>query len=253
MTFLEATAVDYAVDGGSILAGATLTVDQGELVAIVGPNGAGKSTLLALLAGVLHPTSGSVSVDGTDVAAIGAEALARTRAFLPADLLMSIRFSVREVVAMGRHPWSTAAEDESKVADALDAMDLVDLADHVFSTLSTGEARRTQLARVLAQETQLLLLDEPSSGLDIAHVERVLANLRGLAAAGRAVVVVMHDLNAAARVADRVIVLGRGRIVADGPPEEVLRADLLSGVYGHPIGVTDHPLASGRLIAPLED
>ncbi|MBT8213718.1 MAG: heme ABC transporter ATP-binding protein [Acidimicrobiia bacterium] len=253
MSYVKASDISYVVDGKAILAETSIEVPRGELVAVVGPNGAGKSTLLAILAGILGATAGTVTVAGTDIARTPPDILARHRAYLPADLLMSIRFTVRDVVAMGRHPWAASTDDEARIAGALQAMDLTDLADHVFSTLSSGEAKRTHLARVLTQETPVLLLDEPSSGLDIGHAERVLTTLRLLAASGSAVVAVMHDLNAAARAADRVVVLGRGQIVADGTPSEVLHADLLSDVYHHPIQVTDHPLTRGPLISPVED
>ncbi|NNC76306.1 MAG: ATP-binding cassette domain-containing protein [Acidimicrobiia bacterium] len=253
MSYLEASGVSYIVDGSTILAETSVAVERGELVAVVGPNGAGKSTLLAILAGVLRATSGTVTMADTDIVRTPPDVLARHRAYLPADLLKEIRFTVREVVAMGRHPWSASADDGVRITDALHAMDLAGLADHVFSTLSSGEAKRTHLARVLAQETQVLLLDEPASGLDIGHAERVLTTLRRLAASGCAVVAVMHDLNAAARAADRVVVLGHGEIVADGIPTDVLDAGLLSEVYEHPIRVTDHPLTRGPLISPGED
>lgn len=251
MTYLAAAALDHVVEDRSIVRSAELSVDLGELIAIVGPNGAGKSTLLAMLAGVVEPTRGSVTIAGQPLPHLSVDELARRRAYLPTDLLMSIRFTVRQVVAMGRHPWSTAAQDGPTVSAAIAAMDLTGFADHIFDTLSTGEARRAQLARILAQDTPLLLLDEPASGLDVAHSELVLGTLRSLAAAGKAVVMVAHDLNAAARVADRVVVMGHGEIVADGAPEDVLTADLLSNVYGHPIGVVDHPLTPGPLIAPI--
>lgn len=253
MTYLAASSLGCTVDGRGLVRDADFDVETGELVAIVGPNGAGKSTLLAMLAGVTDPTVGDVTIGGAAMQDLAIDEMARRRAYLPADMLMSIRFTVREVVAMGRHPWSTAAEDEQHIDAALSAMEVTDFHDHVFSTLSTGEARRTQLARILVQDTPLLLLDEPAAGLDIAHVERVFATLRSLAARGKAVVTVVHDLNAAARVADRIVLMGDGRIVADGPPADVLTAELLTTVYRHSIGVTVHPLTGGPLIAPLDD
>jgi len=152
---------------------------------------------------------------------------------------------------MGRHPWTSRSDRDRALTDrALEEMNLNDLADHVFATLSTGEARRTQIARVLAQDVEILLLDEPTSGLDIAHSEVVLDSLRRSARSGAAVVAVMHDLNAAARVVDRMVLLAHGAVVADGSPEDVLTEELLTEVYGHPIRISRHPFRQGILVLP---
>jgi iron complex transport system ATP-binding protein len=251
MTSLSATSVSFSAGAKTIVRDVSLETGAGEMTAIVGPNGAGKSTLMEMLAGFLRATSGEVRVGGEPVDRIAVDQLARLRAYLMPDLMRTIRFTVREVVDMGRHPWTSRGDRDPGPTDwALEAMDLKDLASHVFATLSTGEARRTQIARVLAQSVKIMLLDEPTSGLDIAHSELVLDALQRSARTGAAVVCVIHDLNAAAQVVDRMILLAHGAVVADGPPEDVLTEELLTNVYEHPIRVRRHPFREGLLVLP---
>jgi len=251
MTSLSATSVSFSAGDKTIVRDVSLEMEPGEMTAIVGPNGAGKSTLMEMLAGLLKTASGHVRVGGEPVDQIPVDQLARLRAYLTPDLIRTIRFTVREVVDMGRHPWTSRSDrDPSPTERALEAMNLEHMADQIFATLSTGEARRTQIARVLAQNVEIMLLDEPTSGLDIAHSEVVLDSLRRSARSGAAVVAVMHDLNAAARVVDRMVLLAHGAVVADGSPEDVLTEELLTEVYGHPIRISRHPFRQGILVLP---
>ncbi|WP_193317796.1 MULTISPECIES: heme ABC transporter ATP-binding protein [Streptomyces] len=249
----EAVGLAVRLGGRRVLDGVDLAVRAGEVLTLVGPNGAGKSTLLAALAADLAPAEGALLVDGRPAADWGARELALRRAVLPQSSTLSFPFTVTEVVRMGRAPWAgTAAEDEDEaaVADAMAATDVVAFADRPFSALSGGERARVALARVLAQRTGLLLLDEPTAALDLRHQEQVMRICRERAEAGRGVVVVLHDLGLAAAWADRAAVLHRGRLAALGAPEEVFTEGLLSEVYGHPVRVLLDPDTEAPLIVP---
>jgi iron complex transport system ATP-binding protein len=242
--------------GAPVLVDADLEVRHGEVVALVGPNGAGKSTLLSVLSGDRRADRGRVVVDGRPVDEWSTVELAMRRAVLTQSVSMSFPFTVRQTVEMGRAPWvgqEAEDDDERLVAAAMAVTDVVHLANRVFTSLSGGERARAALARVLAQDTGLLLLDEPTAALDIRHQEEVLRLARGQAAAGRAVVVVMHDLGLAAAHADRVVVLSEGRVQASGPPDEVLTDELLGRVYEHPIEVLRHPRTGELLVLPRRD
>ncbi|MBF4161086.1 heme ABC transporter ATP-binding protein [Nocardioides sp. CBS4Y-1] len=229
------------IDRIDILDDIDLHLAPAQLVALVGPNGAGKSTLLALLAGDQEPSSGRVLHAGRPVTAYGSRALARRRAVLTQHQGLAFGFTVRQVVTMGRAPWRASdVEDQRVVEESMRRADVDALAARAFPTLSGGERARASFARILAQTTPVILLDEPTAALDIRHQEAVLATARAEADAGALVVVVLHDLSLAAAYADRVCLVSGGRLVADGPPRQVLRADLLGDVYGHPVQVIDH-------------
>ncbi|MET9557060.1 heme ABC transporter ATP-binding protein [Streptomyces sp. NPDC006645] len=236
--------------------GVDLVVRAGEVLALVGPNGAGKSTLLAALAADLDAagTDGLVRIGDRPAHDWTAPELALRRAVLPQAATLSFPFPVEEVVAMGRAPWAgTAAadEDDAAVAGAMAATEVTEFARRPFSALSGGERARVALARVLAQRAPLLLLDEPTAALDLRHQELVLRVCRARAAAGDAVVVVLHDLGLAAAHADRAAVLHAGRVVADGPPAEVFGDELLSRVYRQPVEVFPHPRTGTPLVIPM--
>jgi len=231
---IRAEGVTVALGGRRAVDGVDLEVAAGELLALVGPNGAGKSTLLAALAGERHPDAGAVTVDGRPIDSYHPLDLARIRAVLTQDNAVSFPFRVAEVVEMGRSPWArTAARelDEPAIAAALERTDVAHLVDRRFTELSGGERARVSLARVLAQETPVVLLDEPTAALDLRHQEDVLGIARELAREGRAVVVVLHDLSLAGAYADRVALLEAGRMRALGTPAEVLTEQLVSEVY----------------------
>ncbi|MFG3001106.1 heme ABC transporter ATP-binding protein [Streptomyces sp. NPDC048340] len=237
-----------------VLAGIDLTARAGEVLALVGPNGAGKSTLLAALAADLPATSGVVRIDGRPVGDWSAPELALRRSVLPQSAELSFPFPVGDVVRMGRAPWAGtpyAEADEEAVAAAMAATEVTAFADRPFSALSGGERARVALARVLAQRAPLLLLDEPTAALDLRHQELVLRICRERAAAGDAVVVVLHDLGLAAAYADRAAVLHEGRVAADGLPSEVFDGDLLSLVYRQPVEVFPHPRTGAPLVVPV--
>ncbi|WP_436775250.1 heme ABC transporter ATP-binding protein [Yinghuangia sp. YIM S09857] len=240
--------------GRTVLHDVDLQVRTGEVLALVGPNGAGKSTLLGAIAGDVVAGSGDVLLDGAPLASWPPLQLARRRAVLTQSYDLSFPFTVRAVVAMGRAPWArTPAEaDDDAVVDAmLRRTETAKFARRGFGSLSGGERARVALARVLAQQAPLVMLDEPTAALDIRHQEAVLHTAAERARAGDAVVVVLHDLALAAAYADRVAVLHGGRVAACGPPAEVLTGELLSRVYRHRIEVIRHPRTGAMLITPV--
>ncbi|GEL95627.1 heme ABC transporter ATP-binding protein [Cellulomonas composti] len=254
MNGLRARGVRVRFGATQVLDGVDLDVPGGQVVALVGPNGAGKSTLLGVLAGDVRPDEGSVELDAVDVRAIRLTDLARRRAVLLQENRLSFPFEVSDVVRMGRAPWQgTPREDDDDrvVAATMATAEVTHLAARRYPTLSGGEKGRASFARTLAQEPGVLLLDEPTAALDIRHQESLLAEAARRAAAGAAVVVVLHDLTLAAAYAHRVVVLGEGRVRGDGPPREVLTAELLSDVYDHPIEVVERPGADEIVVLPV--
>lgn len=221
----------------TLLNDVSLEVTTGELVAILGPNGAGKSTLLGALSGDFPLAGGSVAINENNIATMTPKTLARLRAVLPQQIAISFPFTVREIVAMGRGPWLDGNDDE-RIESAMQRLEVTALQKRTYQTLSVGEQARVSMARVLAQDTPLLLLDEPTAVLDIGQQERFLAIARTLVDEGRGVVAVLHDLNVAMRFATRVVVLHEGRCVASGDPQSVLTPALLSNVYHQSIQVT---------------
>jgi len=221
-----------------VVQGVDLDATAGTLTAIVGPNGCGKSTLLRGMARQLRPRTGHVRLDGYDIAHLSGSALARLVGLLPQAPIIPHGLSVGDLVSRGRYPhrswyqrWSD--EDEDAVRLALDKVDLADRVREPVSQLSGGQRQRAWLAMVLAQETPHLLLDEPTTYLDLAHAVEVMTLTRSVARdAGRTVVCILHDLTLAARFADHIAVMSRGRLVVTGRPGEVLSEKLISEVFG---------------------
>lgn len=251
---LQARGVSVVFDSTPIVTDVDFELHAGQVLALVGPNGAGKSTLLSVLAGDIEPAAGTVLLHGEDLHALKLTELARRRAVLLQEQRLSFPFTVREVVEMGRAPWRGRPEeagDDLVVAQSLEITEVTHLAPRLFPTLSGGEKGRASFARVLAQQTRVLMLDEPTAALDIRHQEAVLARARTQAAAGDAVVVVLHDLSLAAAYADEVAVLDGGRVRGHGAPREIFTSALLSDVYRHPIEVFDHPVTGDLIILPV--
>ncbi|GMU80089.1 MAG: hemin import ATP-binding protein HmuV [Acidimicrobiia bacterium] len=250
---LRASGVTVELGGRPVVRDVDLEVGAGEVVALVGPNGSGKSTLLGALAGDLGLAAGDVVLDGAPLHTWTPTERAMRRAVLPQHPIVTFPFTVGQIVRMGRAPWSgTAAEDDDdrEVAAALDATDVREFRMRPFTALSGGEQARVMLARVLAQRTQLLVLDEPTAALDLHHQEAVLETIRRRADAGEAVLVVLHDLGAAGACADRVALLSDGQIVAIGPPEDVLVPSRLSAAYHHDVEVITHPSTGELIVLP---
>jgi iron complex transport system ATP-binding protein len=235
---------DLCVSRGQrqVLHDVSFDAGAGECIAVVGPNGSGKSTVLAALAGDL-PFRGRAQVAGQPVA--GDQA--RLRAVMTQHTAVAFGFTVREVIAMARAPWhGTGTADARAIADAVAAADVEHLLDRGVQGLSGGELARVAFARLLAQTTPVMMLDEPTAALDLRHQVGLLSALRGRVAGGGTAVVVLHDLTLARAAADRVLVLDEGRVAAFGPPAEVL----VPGVLGQVYGVAVEVLAEGRVVVP---
>jgi iron complex transport system ATP-binding protein len=248
---VEATGVAFGYGAGPVFEEIAFSIRPGELVALCGPNGAGKSTLLRLLLGLHAPAAGEVRLGGAPVAALSRRQIARRAALLPQDAPVDLPLTVREAVALGRLPHldrfqPEGATDAAAVARALAATDTAALADRPVVELSGGERHRVHLARALAQEAPLLLLDEPIAGLDLAHQLQALDLLRATVDEGRGALVALHDLSLAARRCDRMILLAGGRIRADGQPAVVLTPETLARVFGVRAEVRHD--AEGRLL-----
>jgi len=241
------------VRGASFRYGEALALDEvslsarsGEFVGLLGPNGAGKSTLVRLVAGLLVPSAGAVRLGGLDPAHAPRRQVARTCALVPQEPRLAWPFTVREAVMMGRAPRQGLLAlpgplDRGAVAGALRACDLEHLADRRIDALSGGERRRVFFARALAQEPRVLLFDEPTAFLDLGHQVAAMRMMQAAARGGLCVLAVLHDLNLAAAACDRLVVMSCGRVVAEGPPAQVLTAERVREVWGLPVwrGVND--------------
>jgi len=254
---LETQAVSFAYEPDHpVLADVTAAVNGGEVVGIIGANGSGKSTFLRLLCGFLRPDSGGVLLDGCPLHTIPSRERAKTVAFLPQTVAPAFALTAFEVVLMGRYPHAgplgaPTAHDRAVAFRCMRDTETESLRQRDFGTLSGGERQRVLLASILAQEPDLLLLDEPTAALDIHHQAEIFTLLRGLAANGYGVAVVTHDLNVAGQFCDRLILLSmHARIVAQGSVNEVLTADLLSDAYESAIVVTEHPITHTPLVWP---
>ncbi len=254
MLRIENLSVDYGVR--RVLRDVSLDVQGGEIVVLIGPNGAGKSTLIRAVSGVTPARVGRVCTNGDDFAELGTMQRARYLAVVPQGAALPPAFTVWETVMLGRTPYlgflgQPSEKDEELARRALERVDALGLAERRVGELSGGEAQRVLLARALCQSTPILLLDEPTAQLDLHHQMSLLELVRELAHAdGLAVLIALHDLNLAARYADRVALLVSGEIKAIGKPKQVLRRKLISQAYGWPVRVVDHPLVDAPLVLP---
>ena len=239
-----------------VLHGVSLDVAPGQVMALVGPNGAGKTTLIRALSGALRRVRGQATWEGRDLLALPPPQRARYLAVVPQARRLPATFTVRQAVALGRTPYlgwlgGLGPRDHRAVKRALHLTDLEPLADRLLGHLSGGEQQRVLLARALAQETPVLLLDEPTTHLDLRHQIHILALVQRLAREERlAVVMVLHDLNLAARFGDRVALLHQGALVAEGPPEAVLTAERIAQVYGLPVRIVHLPGSEAPWVVP---
>jgi iron complex transport system ATP-binding protein len=235
---LVARDVEVRAGGRALVASAGFTARAGQVTALIGPNGAGKSTLMTALIGQRRLTAGSVTFGGRDLIGMPASERAKLCAYVEQSAATPERLTVRDVVGLGRIPfqstWQTTltGDDETIVATALDELGMTAFAQRLYHTLSGGEQQRVQMARALAQEPKLLLLDEPTSHLDIEAQLLALDLLHESSRAGCTVLLAMHDLNLAARYCDHLVVLKSGRVVTEGPPGDVLTPERLLDVYG---------------------
>ena len=254
---LRAEQVRLGYGDRTIVDGLDLDVVAGTITAVIGPNGCGKSTLLRALGRLLKPTAGQVVLDGKRIDRVPTREVAKVLGLLPQAPIAPEGLTVADLVARGRHPhqawyrqWS--ADDEDAVAQALDWTGIADLAERPVDQLSGGQRQRAWISMALAQGTDLLLLDEPTTFLDLAHQVDVLELVRRLhSEVGRTVVMVLHDLNLAARYADRLVAMREGRIVAAGKPAEVITEELLEEVFGLAARVIPDPVAGTPLVVPI--
>lgn len=238
------TGLRYRVGTAEILRGVDLEIPEGGITALIGPNGAGKSTLLHCLAGLLRPSAGRVALGNMDPATAEPEARARRVALLQQSPTVVSRLSVAELVSFGRwphHRGRVAEQDRRMVAEALDAFALSDLAARRIETLSGGQRQRAFVAMTWAQETPWMFLDEPLNALDPRHARDLMARMHALSrGSGRSIVIVLHDINAAAGWADRVVAMKDGRVMAEGATGDVLSADRLGAIFDTPFEILQH-------------
>ncbi|MFE5855856.1 ABC transporter ATP-binding protein [Streptomyces sp. NPDC056500] len=253
---LSTRRLTLSYDDRTVVEGLDFDVPDGQVTVIVGPNACGKSTTLRALGRLLKPAGGAVLLDGRELSRIPSRKVAQAIGLLPQTPVAPESITVADLVSRGRQPhqhwwqqWSQ--EDERAVTDAMDRTSVTELADRSVDELSGGQRQRVWIAMALAQETELLLLDEPTTFLDIAHQVEVLDLVRQLNdERGRTVVAVLHDLNQAARYADHLVAMKAGRIVAEGPPSEVVTADLVREVFGLEAVVVPDPVTGSPLVVP---
>ncbi|MEV5377138.1 ABC transporter ATP-binding protein [Streptomyces nondiastaticus] len=253
---LAARDLTLAYEDRTVVEGLDLAVPDGEVTIVIGPNACGKSTLLRALGRLLKPARGTVLLDGEDLARIPTRTIAKSLGLLPQTPVAPEAITVADLVARGRQPhqrwWQQWSEDDERaVADAMARTDTTALAERAVDELSGGQRQRVWIAMALAQETDLLLLDEPTTYLDIAHQVEVLDLVRRLnRERGRTVVAVLHDLNQAARYADHLVAMKAGRIVAQGRPADIVTADLVREVFGLQSVVVPDPVTGSPLVVP---
>ncbi|MEP9394766.1 ABC transporter ATP-binding protein [Gordonia sp. VNK1] len=257
MTRLSARDLVVGYDERVIIDGLDIDVPDAAITTIIGPNGCGKSTLLRCLARLLPARSGTVFLDGADITTIKPKTVARTLGILPQNPVAPEGLTVEDLVARGRHPYQkwyqqASAEDERAVAEALELTATADLADRTLDALSGGQRQRVWIALALAQGTDLLLLDEPTTYLDLAHSLEVLDLVHSLKTDhGKTIVMVLHDLNLAVRYSDSLFVMKDGGLVHHGVPDEVITTDLLEDAFGLRAQVVTDPVFGGPMIVPI--
>lgn len=248
MSILQAQHLHIGYGATRIVQDLSFSPPAGQVTALIGPNGCGKSTLLKAFARILVPQAGSLTLDGQDYAGLSARELACKVAFLPQVLPIPEGVSVRQLVAYGRSPHNSlwgrlSGADRSKVEQALQRMELDTLAGRPLADLSGGQRQRAWLAMILAQDASIVLLDEPTTYLDISHQVELLDLMCQLSAEGKTVVTVLHDINQACRYADHLAVMHAGRLVASGAPGDVLDAELVCKVFDVQVQILREPVA----------
>ena len=241
-----------------ILHEVSFSVQAGEMIGLIGPNGAGKSTLLKTIRGMLPALAGSIRILSRDIQALTPRDFARCTAYLPQQTAVPFAYTVREIVMAGRYPylswWQHASRQDRQVAEACMAYTgVMPLAEQPVNALSGGQRQRVLLAKILAQQTPVLLLDEPAAGLDLIYQEEIFRFCQELCAAGRTVLLVVHELGLAARFCSRLILAAQGQLLADGQPSVVLTEPLLEQAYGVPVRVSSNPRTGHADIYTVKD
>lgn len=238
---IHAQDVTKSYGASCVVDGVTVTLPKGGIVAIIGPNGAGKSTFLSMISRLMSMDRGTVSVDGLDVTRTPGDVLARRLSILRQDNHMTARLTVRDLVSFGRYPYSKGRlteDDRSHIEKALGYLNLTDLSGRFLDELSGGQRQRAFVAMVLCQDTDYVLLDEPLNNLDLRHAVSMMQQLRRAARElEKTVVVVLHDINFASVYADHIVCMKNGKLVHEGPPEEIITSDVLTAIYETPVRV----------------
>ena len=247
--------LSYEIEGNILLDGVTMHADRGQLVGLIGPNGAGKSTLLRNISGILKSRYGTVQLDGTDITEQSTREVATALALVPQIAPYTYGFTSIELVLMGRYPHLgrfqiEGREDDRIARDAMALTETEEFADRTLDTLSGGERQRVFVARALAQQPRVLLMDEPTANLDVLHQLKVLGLVRQLVDDGLTAVAAIHDLNMAARYCDKLVLLNKGHLLAEGSPEEVLTPETIESAFGVKSAVFRDP-ATGALAISL--
>lgn len=253
---ISASDLTVRLGDSAVIDGLDARVERGTFVGLIGPNGAGKTTLIRALAGVLAPERGTVSIDGDDVHALSSREASRRVAVVPQETSLAFDFDVRDVVEMGRTPYRTrlgGTDGREHVERAMERTDVARFADRPVTSVSGGERQRVLLARALAQDTPVLLLDEPTASLDINHQVNTLELVRGLVDDGKTVVAAVHDLNLAAHYCDELHLLAGGRVAARGPPADVLTRANLEAAFETTAAVSRHPVTGSVYVTALPD
>jgi len=257
MNLLSTRRLTLAYDGTSIIMNLDLAIPAGKITTLVGPNGCGKSTLLRGLARLLKPRAGTVNLDGADIFKLSSKAVAKRLGILPQGPVAPEGLTVRDLVAQGRYPYQNwlqqwSKEDERLVEQALATTGMTALADRALDTLSGGQRQRAWIAMALAQDTEILLLDEPTTFLDLAHQVEVLDLLYELnQTEGRTIVMVLHDLNQACRYADYLVAVREGQVWAEGLPAQVMTEAMVREVFGLECRIVTDPVAGTPMCVPL--
>ena len=234
---LQANDLHFAYGENVVISDLSLSLTPGEFVGLLGPNGAGKSTLLRLLLGFIEPKRGHVKLGGEDINTLARPEIARRASFVPQSGMPEFEFRVHEIVAMGRTPYLGRFQplrktDRQAIRRAMQETNIAAMADRPAQALSGGEQQRVLLARAFAQETPVLLLDEPNANLDLRHAHQMMSLLRRRASQGTTVVAALHDMSMTMQYCDRVLLVDRGELIAHGPPNEVLTPERIESVYG---------------------
>ena len=248
--------LSVSLGGSTVLSDVSCTIDRGRVVGVIGPNGAGKTTLLRAINGTGPIDDGEITVAGRSVSRCGATEMARLVGSVPQSTLLSFSFTVREIVEMGRHPHISRFgamdhDDVRAVEAALETTETSQFADRQITAVSGGERQRVLVARALAQETPLLVLDEPTASLDINHATRTLSLVRELASEERTVIAAIHDLDLAARYCDELLLVASGDVIAQGSPAEVLGEDAIEAAFETSVAIPTDPVTATQRVVPL--
>ncbi len=246
MKAIETKDIRFSYNTKEIIKGISFSLEHGEFLGIIGPNGAGKSTILRILAGILKPKMGKIYIFNQNIYNMKRKSLAQKIAFVPQETHFGLNFSVEDIVAMGRFPYQDAFQRENKmdreaIEHALSYVNVMQFRKRPVNSLSSGERQRVVLARALAQEPAILLLDEPTSHLDLHHQNAIMELLKKLNSEGMSVIIVNHDLNLACLYCQRLVLMHEGCIYSEGAPESLINVETLKRVYRTEVKIIQHP------------